>query len=116
MYDILPFMKRWKNKLNVPLLEYHIFHLLSLREMYGRSIIQNAQKVISDNIKVSTIYAILKRGVDEELIALAYVDDEETITRGTARKYYTLTDHGLLLYKEMRKYMQASVLLKEDLK
>lgn len=85
---------KWKSRLSAPMLEAYIFYLLLQKERFGGELVQLSQAEIDKNVKVPTIYAILKRSTDLGLLEVNYHDVENGITRGTSRKYYTLTSEG----------------------
>lgn len=94
MDDVQTSFSKWRNRISTPLLEAFIFHLLSLKDRFGGELVLKSQEIISREIKVPTIYAILKRSTDLGLLAIKQHDVKLGVTRGTSRKYYTLTAYG----------------------
>lgn len=95
---------RWKSRLNAVLIEYIIFSTLSKQNTYGAAILNSSQKLF-DNVKVPTVYAIIKRGIEYELIGKLPQQEKADKTRGTARQYYTLTDEGIEYLTELKLYI-----------
>ena len=110
MDSAIELFERWKSRWSATLLEGYMFHLLSIDERFGGELVKLSQERIDEvNIKVPTIYAILKRSNDMGLLKVDYKESENGITRGTQRKYYTLTDEGRYYYKLLTKHMKESV-------
>ena len=95
---------RWKSRLNAVLIEYLIFSALSRNNTYGAAILESSQKLF-DNVKVPTVYAIIKRSIEYRLIEKLPEKKKADKTRGTARQYYTLTDEGIDYLNEMKLYI-----------
>jgi DNA-binding PadR family transcriptional regulator len=96
---------RWKSRLNAILIEYLIFSTLSKQSTYGAAILETSQKLF-DNVKVPTVYAIIKRSIEYKLIEKLPEQEKADKTRGTARQYYALTNEGIDYLLEIRTYLQ----------
>ena len=100
---------KWKLRWSAGLVEGNIFHLLSNDEKFGGELVKLSQKHIDGNVKVPTIYAILKRSSEAGLIKIQYKQSKNGVTRGTQRKYYTLTDKGKEYQQFLTSHMIKSV-------
>jgi PadR family transcriptional regulator PadR len=94
------------SQLKKGLLDLCVLSLLRFKDYYGYNLVTKIAEFIE--ITEGTIYPLLKRLRDNELV----VTYEEKSTDGAPRKYYKITEKGLiefeLLYKEWREF-RASV-------
>jgi DNA-binding PadR family transcriptional regulator len=102
-------LDRWRSRFHTVFLEYFIFKAVSKTPKYGGELVDEARDTISDQIKVPTVYAILKRGVEQELLEIVedVLDEKAEETRGTARQYYQLTPEGVIFLKEITDSIQS---------
>lgn len=85
-----------KAQLNRGILEGCILKLLSEESTYGYKLIERLKEQGFEDIKEGTVYTILKRLVKQELI----IAKEYPSTIGPAKKYYSLTNEGVIYLKE----------------
>lgn len=78
-------------------LDLFVLAMLKKKDQYGYDI----SDVISKKIEISsgTVYPILRKLKDEGLV-LTYLSEE---SGGPVRKYYRLTDKGILHYEKLKK-------------
>lgn len=79
------------------LLDLCVLSFLQKKDMYGYEIVQNISKSIE--VSEGTIYPILRRLSKENLFETYIKESNE----GPARKYYKITDEGILYYKNQVK-------------
>jgi DNA-binding PadR family transcriptional regulator len=92
---------KWISKWHVIVVEYLVYYLLNQKEMYGNEILGTLKPVISQDINKATLYAILKRASEDNIISVTQKVETNT-TRGTPRKYYKLTAEGKVVLKSMK--------------
>lgn len=89
--------KTWKSKLLVPILEYYLLSVIKKEMRYGGQLVEMAKKELDGDIKIPTVYAMLKRATEYKFLTEEQIVKEEKEgpkTRGIARRYYVLTKSG----------------------
>lgn len=96
--DLIPkAFKTWKSKLLVPILEYYLLSVIKKEMRYGGQLVEMAKKELDGDIKIPTVYAMLKRATEYKFLTEEQIIKEEIDgpkTRGIARRYYVLTNSG----------------------
>ena len=98
----------WEKRWNTTLLTAVVLRRLSGQKSFGRDIVEHSQNILSSDIKIPTVYAMLKR-----LSAQGYVQELEESgkapqTRGTRRKYYSLTLSGEEYLRKVSRVLRRS--------
>lgn len=88
--DSTSFIEKWEPQLRKGVLEFIVMLCLRNDEFYGYELIRTIEDLTALNISEGTIYPLLNRLKDEDLIAARWVEQET----GVPRKYYHLTDAG----------------------
>jgi PadR family transcriptional regulator PadR len=70
------------------------------REYYGYDLINEVKKRTEIEIAEGTLYPLMNRLKEERLVESKWVEQNS----GIPRKYYTITDSGLAVVKEMTQY------------
>jgi len=109
-------MEDFKKQFKKGVIELAILRLLSEKDQYGYSIIQQVIKRSEHNIELKdgTLYPILYRLEDNKYITSYWLTDEAT--RSKPRKYYKITNEGNKRYEEMlRDYLEINEGIKKIL-
>ncbi|WP_241657657.1 PadR family transcriptional regulator [Flavobacterium cerinum] len=69
-------------------------------EYYGYDLINEVKKRTTIEIAEGTLYPLMNRLKEEKLVESKWVEQNS----GIPRKYYTITDSGLAVVKEMTQY------------
>jgi len=85
-----------KSQMRKGILEYCILLLLKKEALYTNDIIQKLQKAQLIVVE-GTLYPLLTRLKNSGLLAYQWVES----TQGPPRKYYRLTDNGILFLTEL---------------
>jgi PadR family transcriptional regulator, regulatory protein PadR len=96
------FIQKWDSQVRKGILELIILLVLSGKERYGYELIQDLKASTDFDVAEGTIYPLLNRLKNEELIE-SYWKEMET---GIPRKYYTITEKGKDTLEEMKLYWQ----------
>jgi PadR family transcriptional regulator PadR len=94
------FVEKWKSQVKKGVLEYIILILLSKKELYGYELLDKLKETTGYEVAEGTIYPLLNRLKDENLITSNWVEMET----GVPRKYYKMTETGNLLLPQMQAY------------
>jgi PadR family transcriptional regulator PadR len=95
------FLSRWQSQLKKGLFEYIILLLLQKKERYGYELISDIKSQFDMDIADGTIYPLLNRLKKEQMVESRWVEMEE----GIPRKYYRLTDSGVVQLEAMYQYL-----------
>jgi len=109
-------MENFKKQFKKGVIELAILRLLSEKDQYGYSIIQQVNKRSENNIELKdgTLYPILYRLEDNDYIKSYWQTDE--VSRSKPRKYYKITLDGKKRYEEMlRDYLEINEGIKKIL-
>ena len=108
---------KWKSRLLTSILEVYLLDLIAIQERYPGELVNLSQNTLGPDIKVPTVYAIVRRNLQSGFLELEEKGSEEGITRGTSRNYYKLTEEGLSYYALLRKeikLLNAKNIFSED--
>lgn len=88
----------WKSQIKRGTLEYCILLMIQQKPSYGYEIINTLEEYPILAAKENTIYPLLRRLLKEEYISSSWQDSAEGLP---PRKYYAITDKGLLYLAAM---------------
>ena len=94
------FFDTWTTQLKKGLLSFIILSVLKHKECYGYELISEVQNQLQIDIAEGTLYPLLNRLKDEELVTSKWVEQGS----GMPRKYYNITESGLSTLKSMNEY------------
>ncbi|MFA8436435.1 MAG: PadR family transcriptional regulator [Marinifilaceae bacterium] len=97
------FITKWKSQVKKGLLEYIIMLLLKSKPCYGYELINEMNQFASLEIAEGTIYPLLNRLKKEKLVTSEWAEMET----GIPRKYYKLTEEGIVHLEVMKQYFEA---------
>ncbi|OLS22090.1 MAG: hypothetical protein HeimC2_30660 [Candidatus Heimdallarchaeota archaeon LC_2] len=106
-------LDKWRSRLETVMAETLIYHWINQKSRYGKELISLTQSIISEKIKVPTIYAILNRGKSQGLLEDFVKPDKDKITRGKERKYYRLSNQGKKYYDGLKGYLENASYMQE---
>ncbi|WP_070088809.1 PadR family transcriptional regulator [Merdimonas faecis] len=92
-----------RTQLNRGILEGCILKLLSEESIYGYKLIERLKEQGFEDIKAGTVYPILKRLVKQGFI----ITEEYPSTIGPTKKYYSLTNEGVIYLNEFLKNWES---------
>jgi PadR family transcriptional regulator, regulatory protein PadR len=84
------FLNKWKSQVKKGTLGFILLRLLRKKEMYGYELIEQVSMKVSIDIAEGTLYPLLNRLKDDDLISSKWVEQGS----GIPRKYYSLTEQG----------------------
>lgn len=95
------FFNKWTSQLKKGTLSFMVLNILKdKREYYGYDLINEVKKRTEIEIAEGTLYPLMNRLKEERLVESKWVEQNS----GIPRKYYTITDSGLAVVKEMTQY------------
>jgi PadR family transcriptional regulator PadR len=94
------FIDKWKSQVKKGTLSFIILNVLKDKEYYGYELIEEIKNTTHIEIAEGTLYPLMNRLKDEELVGSKWVEQAS----GIPRKYYTITGKGLEVLKEMQAY------------
>jgi PadR family transcriptional regulator PadR len=94
------FADKWKSQVKKGVLEFIILLLLNRKELYGYELLDKLKETTGYEVAEGTIYPLLNRLKDENLITAYWVEMES----GVPRKYYKMTEEGKALLLHMQAY------------
>lgn len=94
------FIVKWASQLKKGALTYVILKILNNNEFYGYELMQKVKHYTKFEIAEGTLYPLMNRLKNEDLVESRWVEQES----GIPRKYYTLTAEGKSMMKKMEKY------------
>ena len=97
------FVNNWKSQVKKGTLSLILLTILKDREIYGYELIDEVRKHAEIEIAEGTLYPLMNRLKQEQLVISKWVEQES----GIPRKYYSLTDSGNQTLLEMQKYWKS---------
>ncbi|WP_316800178.1 PadR family transcriptional regulator [Pedobacter frigidisoli] len=94
------FITNWKSQLKKGTLTFIILNILHENEFYGYELIEQLRKHAKMDIAEGTLYPLMNRLKTEELVSSKWVEQGT----GIPRKYYSLTESGKNILREMNSY------------
>ena len=96
----LQFVEKWKSQVKKGVLEFIILVLLEGKELYGYELLDSLKANTGFGVAEGTIYPLLNRLKDENLITSYWVEMES----GVPRKYYKMTAEGKAILALMEQH------------
>ena len=90
--------QKWESQVRKGMLDFIILLCLERKEYYGYEMIKTIKETAEMNLSEGTIYPLLNRLKNEELISSRWVE----MPTGIPRKYYQITDKGKKALVEMK--------------
>ena len=109
MESLTSIQSKWRSRWTSVLLEPFILHMIQQKERFGGELVKLSQEILDPNTKIPTIYAILRRNTEIGIIHVKNAKSEDGITRGTSRKYYSLTTFGIEYYKNLMEAIDSTI-------
>lgn len=95
------FKNKWVSQLKKGTLSFIVLKILYQgKEYYGYDLINEIKKSADIDIAEGTLYPLLVRLKNEQLVEYKWVEQES----GIPRKYYTITNEGKSTFDEMQSY------------
>ncbi|WP_313385741.1 PadR family transcriptional regulator [Chishuiella sp.] len=95
------FKNKWISQLKKGTLSYIVLNILSDgKEYYGYELITGIKELTSIDIAEGTLYPLLVRLKNEELVDFSWKEQKS----GIPRKYYTITKEGKSTFLAMKDY------------
>jgi len=94
------FLTNWKSQIKKGTLSFIILNILKEDEYYGYELIEKIRKYTEIEIAEGTLYPLMNRLKNENLVNSKWIEQET----GIPRKYYCLTDIGLKTLNQMNEY------------
>lgn len=92
-------IRKWESQVRKGALDFLILLFLSKKEYYGYELIKVVKETTRLEISEGTIYPLLNRLKKEALITSRWLEMDS----GLPRKYYQITEKGVLALKEMNR-------------
>lgn len=92
------FLQKWKSQVKKGTLAFILLNLLKDNEFYGYELIEQVTRHTTLTIAEGTLYPLLNRLKDDDLVTSKWVEQPS----GIPRKYYTLTSTGEKTLAEMK--------------
>lgn len=92
------FVNKWKSQVKRGTLSFILLNLLKDKELYGYELIEEVKRHTAIEIAEGTLYPLMNRLKDEQLVSSRWVEQPS----GIPRKYYTLTADGEKATAEMK--------------
>jgi PadR family transcriptional regulator PadR len=96
------FVTNWKSQVKKGTLTFIILNVLKENEYYGYELIEQIRKHTEIEIAEGTLYPLMNRLKNENLVSSKWVEQET----GIPRKYYCLTDVGTTTLIQMNEYWE----------
>ena len=94
------FLTNWKSQIKKGTLSFIILNILKENEYYGYELIEKIRKHTEIEIAEGTLYPLMNRLKNENLVNSKWIEQET----GIPRKYYCLTEIGLGTLNQMNEY------------
>ena len=94
------FVVKWKSQVKKGTLSFIVLKTIREKELYGYELIEIIKETTKIEIAEGTLYPLLNRLKKEELVSSRWVKQES----GIPRKYYVLTQEGVVTIEEMTAY------------
>tara|TARA_Y100000768_G_scaffold262911_1_gene200493 strand:+ start:662 stop:994 length:333 start_codon:yes stop_codon:yes gene_type:complete len=94
------FVQKWKSQVKKGTLAFIVLNLLKDNEFYGYELIEQIKKHTQIEIAEGTLYPLMNRLKNEDLVASKWVEQAS----GIPRKYYTLTATGEATLLQMQNF------------
>ena len=98
----LDFFYKWQSQVKKGTLAFIILNILKDNEFYGYELMEQIRKFTTIEIAEGTLYPLMNRLKKEGLVTSKWVEQQS----GIPRKYYQLSENGILTLNEMVSYWQ----------
>jgi PadR family transcriptional regulator PadR len=96
------FIHKWESQVKKGILSLVLLNIISRGDYYGYELIEEIKKYTLIDIAEGTLYPLLIRLKDDNLVTSKWVEQNS----GIPRKYYTVTDEGNKTLSEMKIYWE----------
>jgi PadR family transcriptional regulator, regulatory protein PadR len=97
------FIHKWQSQVKKGILSLVVLKIIGQGEYYGYELIEEIRKHTTIEIAEGTLYPLLIRLKEENMVTSRWVEQES----GIPRKYYTLTEAGKVSLEEMKLYWES---------
>ena len=94
------FIHKWQSQLKKGTLSFIVLNILKDKEYYGYELIESVREHTEIEVAEGTLYPLMNRLKKDELVTSKWVEQ----VSGIPRKYYSLTDAGVNILKQMQVY------------
>ena len=94
------FLTNWKSQIKKGTLSFIIMNILKENEYYGYELIEKIRKHTEIEIAEGTLYPLMNRLKNENLVNSKWIEQET----GIPRKYYCLSQIGMKTLNQMNQY------------
>jgi PadR family transcriptional regulator PadR len=94
------FINKWKSQVKKGVLSFIVLSILNKGDYYGYELIDEIRKCTTIDIAEGTLYPLLIRLKEENLVTSKWVEQAS----GIPRKYYTISNEGKEILNEMKTY------------
>ena len=94
------FLTNWKSQIKKGTLSFIIMNILKENEYYGYELIEKIRKHTEIEIAEGTLYPLMNRLKNENLVNSKWIEQET----GIPRKYYCLSEIGMETLNQMNQY------------
>ena len=94
------FLTNWKSQIKKGTLSFIIMNILKENEYYGYELIEKIRKHTEIEIAEGTLYPLMNRLKNENLVNSKWIEQET----GIPRKYYCLSEIGMKTLNQMNQY------------
>jgi PadR family transcriptional regulator, regulatory protein PadR len=94
------FVHKWTAQVKKGVLSFIVLNVLKGNEYYGYELMEEVKKHTEIEIAEGTLYPLLNRLKDDDLVSAKWVEQDS----GIPRKYYVLTEKGNTTLLEMKRY------------
>lgn len=94
------FIEKWKSQVKKGTITFILLNLLTREELYGYELIEKIKAHTDIAIAEGTLYPMLNRLKEEQLVTTKWVEQSS----GIPRKYYSITQRGLQVLSEMKEF------------
>ncbi len=94
------FIHKWQSQLKKGTLSFIVLNILKDKEYYGYELIESVREHTEIEVAEGTLYPLMNRLKKDELVTSKWVEQES----GIPRKYYSLTNAGVNILKQMQAY------------
>lgn len=94
------FINKWKSQVKKGVLSFVVLSILNKGDYYGYELIEEIRKCTTIDIAEGTLYPLLIRLKEENLVTSKWVEQDS----GIPRKYYSISSEGEEILNEMKTY------------
>lgn len=94
------FIHKWESQVKKGILSLVVLNIISKGDYYGYELIEEIRKYTEIDIAEGTLYPLLIRLKEDNMVDSRWVEQES----GIPRKYYALTEEGKVSLQQMKEY------------